>query len=65
METQQFRLEFAGRAPRVGLYPTGGRGDPCVVKCVICTYTDTAPTWAEASRLAREHDWQHAKEETP
>ena len=42
-----------------GLYPTGKWRDPCVVKCTACKYTETAPTWTAAAKLAGAHDWKH------
>jgi hypothetical protein len=51
-----------GHAPfkvLAGLHPTGGRRDPCVVKCAACSYHDTAPTWAAAVHLAIAHDRKH------
>lgn len=64
MMFQEF-LTFGLTVTRIhcGLYPDGGRRDPCVVKCGTCSYEITAPTWKEANVLAAAHDWHHNKAE--
>ena len=50
----QQSLDINPRAVRLyaGLYPSGGRRDPCDVKCTACTYTATALNWTAAVHLA-------------
>lgn len=57
---QQF-LDLQYLPPRLytGLHPTGGRDEPCDVKCSACSYTATAPNWTAARNLAAAHDWDH------